>query len=133
MSTTTGIAKSRNAQTAPATVLIRGGRLIDPASGRDGLFDILVEDGLVAAVGEPGTLDPAQLAMPGIAGAAPVIDAGGFIVAPGFVDMHVHLREPGFEYKETIETGARAAVAGGVTSVACMANTDPVNDNAAVT
>ncbi|MFN2377782.1 MAG: dihydroorotase [Candidatus Binatia bacterium] len=114
-------------------MLIRGGRLVDPATGRDGLFDILVEDGLVAAVGEPGSLDPAQLAMPGMEGPAPVLDATGFVVAPGFVDMHVHLREPGFEYKETIETGVRAAVAGGVTSVACMANTDPVNDNAAVT
>lgn len=133
MATTTGIATSRNARTAAASVLIRGGRLVDPACGRDGLFDVLVEDGRVAAVGAPGTLDPAQLAMPGIEGPAPVIDAAGLVVAPGFVDMHVHLREPGFEYKETIETGCRAAAAGGVTSVACMANTDPVNDNAAVT
>ena len=116
-----------------SSVLIRGGRVIDPSTGRDGLFDVLVEDGVVRAVGEPGTLDPAQLAMPGMEGVAPIIEAAGLIVAPGFVDMHVHLREPGFEYKETIETGALAAVTGGVTSVACMANTDPVNDNAAVT
>jgi len=129
----TGNAISRNLQTAPRTLLIRGGRVVDPACGRDGLFDVLVEDGAIASVGAPGALDPAQLAMPGIAGPAPVIDASGLVVAPGFVDMHVHLREPGFEYKETIETGARAAVAGGVSSVACMANTDPVNDNAAVT
>ncbi|MFN2425284.1 MAG: dihydroorotase [Candidatus Binatia bacterium] len=133
MATTTGTATSRHTKTAPAGVLIRGGRVIDPANRRDGLFDILVENGCVAAIDEPGKLDPAQLAMPGIAGSAPILDATGLIVAPGFVDMHVHLREPGFEYKETIETGARAAVAGGVTSVACMANTDPVNDNAAVT
>lgn len=133
MPTTTGIATSRHAQAAPVAVLIRGGRVIDPSCGRDGAFDVLVEDGRIAAVDEPGRLDPAQLAMPGIAGSLPVLDATGLVVAPGFVDMHVHLREPGFEYKETIETGARAAVAGGVTSVACMANTDPVNDNAAVT
>jgi dihydroorotase len=133
MAMTSGTATSRHAQATPRSTLIRGGRVIDPASGRDGLFDVLIEAGLIAAVGEPGTLDPAQLAMPGMAGGAPVIDATGLIVAPGFVDMHVHLREPGFEYKETIETGARSAVAGGVTSVACMANTDPVNDNAAVT
>ena len=129
----TGIATSRNGKDATARVLIRGGRLVDPAAARDGLFDVLVEQGLVAAVGAPGTLDPAQLAMPGMAGEVPVLDATGLVVAPGFVDMHVHLREPGFEYKETIATGSRAAVAGGVTSVACMANTDPVNDNAAVT
>jgi len=133
MAITTGTATSRNAQPGSKRLLIRGGRLVDPSSDRDGLFDLLVEDGRVSAVGEPGTLDPAQLAMPGMSGESPVLDATGLIVAPGFVDMHVHLREPGFEYKETIETGSRAAVAGGVTSVACMANTDPVNDNAAVT
>jgi dihydroorotase len=133
MATTTGHATSRNGKGRPGAVLIRGGRLIDPASGRDGPFDVLVDDGKVAAVGPGGTLDPAQLSMPGMAGELPVIDAAGLIVSPGFVDMHVHLREPGFEYKETIETGARAAAVGGVTSVACMANTDPVNDNAAVT
>jgi dihydroorotase len=134
MATTTGTATSRNGQPqSPASLLIRGGRLVDPATGRDGLFDVLVENGKISAVGRGGTLDPAQLQMPGMDGELPVIDAKGLIVAPGFVDMHVHLREPGFEYKETIETGTRAAVAGGVTSVACMANTDPVNDNAAVT
>ena len=130
---TQGIATSRNTRPVPHRTLVRGGRVVDPASGRDGLFDLLVEDGRIAAVGEPGTLDPAQLAMPGMQDDLPVIDATGLVVAPGFVDMHVHLREPGFEYKETIETGSRSAVAGGVTSVACMANTDPVNDNAAVT
>ncbi|HYC01500.1 MAG TPA: dihydroorotase [Candidatus Limnocylindrales bacterium] len=113
--------------------LIRGGRVVDPATGRDGKLDLLIEDGRISAIGAPGSLDPAQLMMPGVAPALPIIDATGLIVAPGFLDMHVHLREPGFEYKETIETGTRAAVAGGVTSVACMANTDPVNDNAAVT
>ncbi len=119
--------------TAPPALLVRGGHLVDPVSGRDGLFDVLIEHGRVVGVGSPGSLDPAQLAMPGMGSDVPVIDARGLIVAPGFVDMHVHLREPGYEYKETIETGTRAAVAGGVTSVACMANTDPVNDNASVT
>jgi dihydroorotase len=133
MPTIPGTSTPRHAQTPPRSTLIRGGRVIDPSCGRDGLFDVLIENGLIAAIGEAGTLDPAQLAMPGIDGGFPVIDASGLVVAPGFVDMHVHLREPGFENKETIETGARAAVAGGVTSVACMANTDPVNDNAAVT
>ncbi|HYC56497.1 MAG TPA: dihydroorotase [Candidatus Binatia bacterium] len=114
-------------------VLIRGGRVVDPACGRDCRCDVLIEDGRIAAVGAYGTLDPAQLSMPGMPAGIPVIDATGLLVVPGLVDMHVHLREPGFEYKETIETGTRAAVAGGVTSVACMANTDPVNDNAAVT
>ncbi|HEY2774410.1 MAG TPA: dihydroorotase [Candidatus Binatia bacterium] len=133
MPNSNAIATSRNTRPAPAALLIRGGRVIDPAGGRDGRYDVLVENGRISAIGEPGSLDPAQLAMPGMSEETPVLDASGLIVAPGFVDMHVHLREPGFEYKETIETGCRAAVAGGVTSVACMANTDPVNDNAAVT
>lgn len=125
---------NRNARVAaPPALLVRGGRVVDPAGGRDGLFDVLIEQGRIAAIGRPGSLDPAQLAMPGMGSDLPVIDATGLIVAPGFLDMHVHLREPGYEYKETIETGTRAAVAGGVTSVACMANTDPVNDTAAVT
>jgi dihydroorotase len=106
-------------------LLIRGGRVIDPATQRDGQFDVLIRDGRIAAVVEPGKA----------AGRASgqVIDACGCWVLPGLIDVHVHLREPGYEYKETIETGARAAVAGGFTSVACMANTNPVNDSAAVT
>ncbi len=103
-------------------ILIKGGRLIDPASGIDGLMDILMEEGKIAAI-EPNIE----------AKGARVIDAKGLIVAPGFIDLHVHFREPGHEYKETIETGARAAVAGGFASVCCMANTQPANDNGTVT
>jgi dihydroorotase len=103
-------------------VLVRGGRLLDPSQDRDERTDLLIEDGRVAALA-PG------LEAPG----AEVIDAGGAWVAPGFVDLHAHLREPGQEYKEDIASGGRAAVAGGFTSVACMANTQPVNDDPAVT
>jgi dihydroorotase len=104
------------------SVLIRHGRVIDP--GRiNGPADVLIENGKIAAVG-PGLKAPAG---------ATVIDATGKWVLPGFVDLHVHFREPGFEYKETIATGAAAAVAGGFTSVCCMPNTQPVNDNQSVT
>lgn len=106
-------------------LLIRGGTVIDPASGMHARRDVLVRDGKIAAVseaiGDEGVRD------------ATVIGAENCLVLPGLIDMHVHLREPGYEYKETIETGTRAAVAGGFTTVACMANTDPVNDSAAVT
>jgi dihydroorotase len=105
-----------------ASLLIKNGRVIDPASGHDGPADVLLEDGRVAAVAR--NLDSAG---------AEVLDASGLIVAPGFIDMHVHLREPGIEHSETIETGARAAAAGGFTSICCMPNTLPVNDNATVT
>jgi dihydroorotase len=105
-------------------LLIRGGRVVDPASSRDGLADILVDRGRIAAVGEPETLK---------AGDTDVVDASGLVVTPGLIDMHVHLREPGYEYKETVATGCMSAVVGGVTSVACMANTNPVNDNVTVT
>ncbi len=102
-------------------VLIRGGRVIDPASQRDETADVLLADGRVTAVGRAlGTPDGAE-----------VIEAKGLVVAPGFVDLHVHLREPGREDVETIATGARAAVAGGFTSVCAMPNTDPVTDNQA--
>ena len=103
-------------------LLIKNGRVIDPASGFDAVSDVAIEDGVVAAVGK-------NLKAPG----AEVFDASGLIVAPGFIDMHVHLREPGFEHAETIETGARAAAAGGFTSICPMPNTAPVNDNATVT
>ena len=106
-----------------AKLVIRNGRVIDPASGLDAVRDVYLEAGRVAAVGE-------NLDVPSI---AEVFDASGMIVAPGFIDMHVHLREPGFEYAESIETGARAAAAGGFTSVCCMPNTLPVNDSATVT
>jgi len=103
-------------------LLVKKGRVIDPTSKRDGTADVLVEDGRIAAVG------------PGLAAAgAKVLDASGCIVTPGLIDMHVHLREPGFEHKETIESGTAAAAAGGFTAVVAMANTSPVNDTAAVT
>jgi len=102
---------------------ISGGTLIDPASGTSGPRDLLIGDGHIAAVTEPNRGS----------GKGAAIDARGCWVVPGLIDMHVHLREPGYEYKETVETGTRAAVAGGFTALACMANTNPVNDNAAVT
>ncbi|MCC7176074.1 MAG: dihydroorotase [Bryobacterales bacterium] len=102
-------------------LLIKHGRVIDPASGRDERADVLIRDGLIEAVGQ------------GLDGSAEVFDARGLVVAPGFIDMHVHLREPGFEHAETIETGCRAAAAGGFTSVCPMPNTSPVNDNPTVT
>jgi len=103
-------------------LLIRNGRVIDPAAGRDEIADVFVRSDTIVAVGR--NLDAAG---------ARVYDATGLVVAPGFIDMHVHLREPGFEHSETIESGARAAAAGGFTSICCMPNTSPVNDNATVT
>jgi dihydroorotase len=105
-----------------SALLITGGRVIDPASGGDGLADILIRDGLIESVGT-GLWD----------NEARQFHAAGAIVAPGFIDMHVHLREPGIEHAETIETGARAAAAGGFTTICCMPNTLPVNDSATVT
>jgi dihydroorotase len=98
-------------------LLVRGGRVIDPASGSDGLLDVLVDGPAIAAVGRDLS-----------AAAALTIDASGLVVVPGLIDMHVHLREPGYEAKETIATGARAAVRGGFASVCAMPNTNPVND-----
>ncbi|HEX9077988.1 MAG TPA: dihydroorotase [Desulfuromonadaceae bacterium] len=103
-------------------LLIKGGRVIDPSQGLDGTFDVLVENGVVREVGT-GLKAPAG---------AEVIDAAGTYVVPGLVDMHVHLRDPGLEYKEDIVSGTRAAAAGGFTSVCCMPNTKPVIDNKAV-
>ncbi len=105
------------------SLLIRNGRVIDPASGGDAIADVMVRDGHIESVGR-GILPEEGV---------PVFDAAGAIVAPGFIDMHVHLREPGIEHAETIETGARAAAAGGFTSICCMPNTQPVNDSATVT
>jgi len=105
------------------TIFIEGGRVIDPASGVDGVRTVVVRDGVIAEVVE--RLDRPRDAR--------VLDARGKWVTPGFVDLHVHLREPGQEYKETVATGARAAVAGGFTSVVAMPNTAPPNDNASVT
>ena len=104
-------------------LFIEGGRVIDPAGGVDGVRTVVVRDGRIAEVAER-VERPRE---------ARVLDARGRWVTPGFVDLHVHLREPGQEYKETVATGARAAVAGGFTTVAAMANTNPVNDNASVT
>lgn len=97
--------------------LIRKGRLVDPVGGIGGVMDILVEDGRIAVIGSDLNVPSAQ-----------VIDASGLTVCAGLVDMHVHLRQPGFEYKETIATGAQAAAAGGFTAIACMPNTKPVID-----
>jgi dihydroorotase len=104
------------------SIVIKNGRVIDPASNTDRVADVLIVDGRVAGVAP-------NLSSPN----AEVFDATGMIVAPGFIDMHVHLREPGFEHAETIESGSRAAAAGGFTSVCCMPNTKPVNDSATVT
>jgi dihydroorotase len=106
----------------PSRVLFRGARLVDPLAGHDAVTDVLVEDETISAVG--------QGASPG--SKADVLECGGLVLAPGLVDLHAHLREPGFEHKETIETGTRAAAAGGYTAVCAMPNTDPVADNAAV-
>jgi dihydroorotase len=105
-------------------LLVKGGRVVDPANGVDEILDILVEDGIIAELRRDSDTGGKV---------AKVIDAEGKTVVPGLVDMHVHLREPGYEEKETIETGCLAAAAGGVTTVACMANTLPINDNASVT
>ena len=102
-------------------LVIRGGHLVDPAAGVDTLKDIFLKDGRVAEVASPGKLKQAN--------GAEVLDATGLTVAPGLVDIHVHLREPGQGYKETIATGTAAAAAGGFTSVAAMPNTTPVNDS----
>lgn len=106
---------------------IRNGRLIDPHNRIDGEYDLRIEGGRIAAVVRRGESDPAS------SPEEECVEAAGKWVVPGLVDMHCHLREPGFEYKETILSGTRAAAAGGFTSVACMANTIPVNDNAAIT
>ena len=103
-------------------LLICNGTIIDPLQSLEAKRDLLIRDGRVAEITESISTNDAE-----------VFDATGLIVAPGFIDLHVHLREPGFEYKETIESGARAAVAGGFTSVCCMPNTKPINDNSSVT
>lgn len=101
-----------------ARLLIRGGRVVDPAQGIDRVDDVLVDNGTLVGIGESGTAEE-------------TIDAAGLIVCPGLIDMHVHLREPGREEDETIATGARAAVAGGFTSIACIPNTEPPIDTQA--
>ncbi len=103
--------------------LLSGGRVIDPANGIDGMYDVLIDEGRIARIGKDLPVDDATV----------VAVPAGMVVCPGFIDMHVHLREPGQEHKETVATGAASAVAGGFTAVACMPNTTPVNDDANVT
>jgi dihydroorotase len=106
-------------------ILIKGGHLIDPANKKNGQFDLIINKGKVEAVEPKGKITDISN--------GEIIDAKGVIVAPGFCDMHVHFREPGHEYKETIETGSNSAAAGGFTTVAVMPNTCPVNDSRSVT
>src|SRR4029450_13368131 len=116
-------ARARRGARVSDRILVAGGRLVDPIARTVEAEDLLLEGGRIAARGPAGT----------IRAEAEALDARGFVVLPGLVDMHVHLREPGHEYKETVESGVAAALAGGFTSLACMANTDPVNDSGAVT
>ncbi|HQA06483.1 MAG TPA: dihydroorotase [Syntrophomonadaceae bacterium] len=102
-------------------LLVKGGRVIDPASGTDQLADVLIQDGKVIGIEPNISIDEGE-----------TLDASGKLVCPGFIDIHVHLREPGFEYKEDIASGTRAAAVGGFTTICCMPNTNPVMDNAAV-
>src|SRR5947208_16963124 len=104
------------------SLLLRSGRVIDPANNLDAVQDVLIADGKIERLGR-------NLSVPAD---AEVVDANGKIVCPGFIDMHVHLREPGQEYKETVATGTRAAAAGGFTAVTCMPNTDPAIDDPSV-
>ena len=106
-------------------ILITGGRVIDPANVRDGTLDVLIADGEIKAVDRSISADSLD-------GNVRVVAAHGMVVSPGFIDIHAHLREPGYEYKETIATGAEAAVRGGFTTICAMPNTDPAIDNAAV-
>ena len=102
-------------------IIIRGGRIVDPSQGIDRISDLLIEDGAIAETGANISREGAQ-----------VMDASGLVVCPGFIDVHCHLREPGFEYKETIASGTRAAARGGFTTVCAMPNTDPVTDSRSV-
>src|SRR3972149_3345108 len=104
-------------------LLIKNGRIVDPVNHVDQVADLLIEDGKVRQIGQEIPVTPD----------AEAIDAAGQWVVPGFIDVHTHLREPGFEYKETIRTGTMAAAAGGFTTICCMPNTKPVNDSQAVT
>ena len=100
-------------------ILIKGGRVVDPKNDFDKVADVLVDNGVISEIGENINAD----------GDVTVIDAEGKIVSPGLVDMHSHLRDPGQEYKEDIESGTRSAAMGGITSIACMPNTKPVTDS----
>ena len=109
-----------------STTIIRNGRVIDPSNKRDEIADLYIADGKVV-----GSKSEIREKLTRRSGKSQIeeIDAKGLIVAPGLIDMHVHLREPGFSHKETIESGARAAAAGGFTTVVCMPNTSPIPDN----
>ncbi len=107
-------------------LILKNGRVVDPASGIDEVMDILIEDGRIRKTGK--NLTEGKQKSP-----AEIVDIQGLTAVPGLIDMHTHLREPGFEYKETIRSGSEAALAGGFSAVACMANTMPVNDNRSVT
>ncbi len=109
-------------------IVIRNGRVVDPSGGIDGIYDVSIAEGKIASLTNHGESE-----VDGSGSDVDVIEATGMVVIPGLIDIHVHLREPGYEYKETIASGAMAAVAGGFTTIACMANTDPVNDNGSVT
>ena len=102
-------------------ILIKNGRVVDPSQNLDKVCDVLIEDGLISKIAKDIKVKADE-----------VFDAKGLVVTPGLIDLHTHLREPGYEAKETIETGTMAAAAGGVTTVACMPNTKPVCDNSIV-
>jgi dihydroorotase len=104
------------------SLLIKNGRIIDPASGLDAVSDLFIDDGRIRKVGQKLKVSADQ-----------IIDATGLIVSPGFIDLHVHLREPGREDEETIESGSQTAAAGGFTTICCMPNTNPINDSPTVT
>src|SRR4030067_3150236 len=124
-------------------ILIEKGHIIDPSQGIDGIGDVLIEDGKNKEVyiqskeqktkSKSSPPQPSPSMGEGLPPAVQIINAEGKVVIPGLIDMHVHLREPGFEYKETIKTGTAAAIRGGFTTVCCMPNTLPINDNASVT
>jgi dihydroorotase len=108
------------------SMLLKSVQVVDPAAGRNGRFDILIDQGRVVRIGRDIPADSAK-------GARVVELPDSVVVTPGLIDIHVHLREPGQEHKETIATGTLSAVTGGFTAVACMPNTDPINDSASVT